>query len=270
MTTLQVGVGNGTSVPVTNGLRVLNGGIGLGGVLNQQFTDFAIPVTGVNFRIGDVPNNRFMYMNSTNWSYRTNNATTDSNLQVSPSQVLSSLENTVNGSNASMILQNQAGNIVVSLSADDGGSSAGMVLKGNGTQAGPGLVEFVDTTLLLANLFVDPVGEGDFQSSTYFDMNTGRIRSKTLDDWATVLMTQDRNGGTFTANGGTTTYTIPHGLSNNGSGVIPKGISVVAGSANAAALFYVSSITDTNIVVTYLASTTAGTNNISLRWFAIA
>lgn len=74
------------------------------------------------------------------------------------------------------------------------------------------------------------------------------------------------NTGTFTGDGNATVYTIPHGLV--GSTAIPLVAQVTAASADAAGDFYISNVTDTNIVVTYASATPAGTGNISLRWEA--
>jgi hypothetical protein len=69
--------------------------------------------------------------------------------------------------------------------------------------------------------------------------------------------------GTFTGDGGGTTYNIPHGLSPQ-----PDYAIVMPGSANAALEQYHISINSTNIVVTYLNATPAGTGNIVLMWMA--
>lgn len=68
--------------------------------------------------------------------------------------------------------------------------------------------------------------------------------------------------GTLVANGNATVYNIPHGLNQT-----PDFASVLPASDNARATYKVD-INATNIVVTYASATTAGTNNISLRWFA--
>lgn len=74
--------------------------------------------------------------------------------------------------------------------------------------------------------------------------------------------------GTFTGDGGGTTFSIPHGLNP-----APDYALVVPQSANAAhnagtAHSWSIAIDSTNIIVTYNAATTSGTNNITLLWIA--
>lgn len=74
--------------------------------------------------------------------------------------------------------------------------------------------------------------------------------------------------GTFTGNGGGTSFNIPHGLNPQ-----PDYAWIVPTSANAAhnggtAHSWSIAIDSTNIVVTYNSTTTSGTNNISIMWFA--
>ncbi len=70
--------------------------------------------------------------------------------------------------------------------------------------------------------------------------------------------------GTHVANGNTTTYNIAHGV-----GATPDYAFIFPASNHAAVTpSYISAIDGTNITVTYTATTTAGTNNISIRWFA--
>lgn len=73
------------------------------------------------------------------------------------------------------------------------------------------------------------------------------------------------NSGTYTGNGGSTVYTISHGLVPS---ITPQVASVLAASAGAAGDFYISNVTNTAIEVTYVGATPPGTGNISLRWSA--
>jgi len=74
------------------------------------------------------------------------------------------------------------------------------------------------------------------------------------------------NSGTHTADGNATEYTITHGLT---PAITPQVVHVTAASADGAAVpFYVSNVTNTSIVVTFTSTTPAGTNNISLKWYA--
>ena len=62
--------------------------------------------------------------------------------------------------------------------------------------------------------------------------------------------------------GVTTDYSFPHGLKDR-----PTQISVVAGTADAASPFYISSDTE-DIIVTYLTAPPSGTDNVKLYWTA--
>ena len=93
------------------------------------------------------------------------------------------------------------------------------------------------------------------------------IRFKTIDlNDNTVLNLPNQSGiidsGTLVANGNTAIYNIPHGMTP-----APDFANVDAASNDARGDFKFT-IDSTNIVVTYTSATPAGTNNISLSWFA--
>ena len=70
------------------------------------------------------------------------------------------------------------------------------------------------------------------------------------------------NVAKFNGTGSQTVFNIPHTL-----GAVPVELSVTAGSAAAAAPFYVTA-TSTNLVVTFLTAPATGTNNVLLNWSA--
>ena len=70
--------------------------------------------------------------------------------------------------------------------------------------------------------------------------------------------------GTFTGNGGGTTYNIPHGMDPAPNFAIITPVSSDAASQ----LWYVSQITSTNIVLVYKAATTGSTDAIVVNWMA--
>jgi hypothetical protein len=81
-------------------------------------------------------------------------------------------------------------------------------------------------------------------------------------DLSTALKSNfdDEKQGVFTANGGGTVFTIPHGLTET-----PQVVHVTPRSAGAAGNFYATADGD-NITVTYLAATPGGANNVLLNW----
>lgn len=82
---------------------------------------------------------------------------------------------------------------------------------------------------------------------------------KEVTDWINENPTGE---ATFDGTGAQTEFNIPHGLSTT-----PTSVQVTPGSAEAAALFYVSA-TSTNIVVTFTTAPASGTNNVILNWMA--
>jgi hypothetical protein len=76
----------------------------------------------------------------------------------------------------------------------------------------------------------------------------------------------DWNGGidTQSGNGVTTVFSIAHGL-----GGTPTSVSVTPASSAAAGQFRVSSVTSTNIVLTYTTAPMVGTDNLSWHWNAM-
>ena len=76
--------------------------------------------------------------------------------------------------------------------------------------------------------------------------------------------------GTFTGNGGGTTFNIPHNLNPQPDyAVVSFGSAAAAyntGTSTTHSIYWI--IDSTNIVVTYNAATTSGTNNITLLWVA--
>jgi parallel beta-helix repeat protein len=74
--------------------------------------------------------------------------------------------------------------------------------------------------------------------------------------------TENSGTATFSGNGSTTTFNIPHGLAST-----PKMAVVTAGSNGAKGDFYVT-YDATNIIVTYATAPPTGTNNVVLNWYA--
>ncbi|MES2112917.1 MAG: hypothetical protein V4577_29470 [Bacteroidota bacterium] len=68
--------------------------------------------------------------------------------------------------------------------------------------------------------------------------------------------------GAFTANGGSSSYNIAHGL-----GSTPSYFTAVPTTTDAAGNFYLTA-NATNIIVNYLAAPASGTNNVKLNWQA--
>ena len=79
---------------------------------------------------------------------------------------------------------------------------------------------------------------------------------------AKVVRSENSGKATFSGDGTTKTFTIPHGLYKS-----PSEVSVTPASSGASGSFYVT-VDGTNIYVNYLTAPPAGTNNVVLYWEA--
>jgi len=88
------------------------------------------------------------------------------------------------------------------------------------------------------------------------------LRGNYIQNGSASVLSDKTGRATFSGTGAQTAFTIPHGLAS-----APSSQRVVAGSAAAAGLFYVTADA-TNLTVTFTTAPATGTNNVVLNWQA--